>query len=172
MNREREDGVQRDLEFWNKNVEPQLEAAKEILGSKFQINGYKLSDLIEDRSLFGRRYKKCMGSQIQPCVGADGNVYVCTNHRGYKQYSYGSLHEKSFKEVWDDVQERKRIMNQIDNVECFKNCTQLCKPHESNKAVWDIYQAYNEEQDKNVFKDNLLELQKEVKENIIHSEFI
>ena len=63
-------------------------------------------------------------------------------------------------------------MNQIDNVECFKNCTQLCKPHESNKAVWDIYQAYDKEQDKKVFKDNLLELQKEVKENIIHSEFI
>ena len=174
VNREREDGVQRDLEFWNKNVEPQLQAAKEILGQKFQINGYKLSDLIEDRSLFGRRYKKCMGSQVQPCVGADGNVYVCTNHRGYKQYSYGSLHEKSFKEVWEDVQERQRIMHQIDNVECFKNCTQLCKPHESNKAVWDIHEAYNTVQgdERAAVKKQLLELQEEIKENIIHSEFI
>ena len=115
-----------------------------------------------------------MGSQVQPCVGADGNVYVCTNHRGYKQYSYGSLHEKSFKEVWDDVQERQRIMHQIDNVECFKNCTQLCKPHESNKAVWDIHEAYNsvEGEARDAVKKELLELQEEIKENIIHSEFI
>ena len=115
-----------------------------------------------------------MGSQIQPCVGADGNVYVCTNHRGYKQYSYGSLHDRSFKEIWDDIEAKKKIMHQIDNVECFKNCTQLCKPHESNKAVWDIYQAYSNisDEEKTEVKGNLLKLQEEIKENIIHSEFI
>ena len=174
VNREREDGVQRDLEFWQKNVEPQLNAAREILGDKFQINGYKLSDLIEDTSLYGRNYKKCMGSQIQPCVGADGNVYVCTNHRGYKQYSYGSLHDKSFKEIWDDVAAKKAIMHQIDDVECFKNCTQLCKPHESNKAVWDIHNSYSTAtgEAKEKVKEDLLKLQTKIKGKIIHSEFI
>jgi hypothetical protein len=34
-------------------------------------------------------------------------------------------------------------MNTIDNVECFSNCTQLCKPHESNKTVWMLHEKYN-----------------------------
>lgn len=174
VNREREEGVQRDLDFWEAEVEPRLDKAKEILGNKFQINGYKLKDLTNDRSLFGRNYKKCLGSQIQPCVGADGEVYVCTNHRGYKQYSYGSLHEKSFKEVWSDIQTRQKVMNQIENVECFKNCTQLCKPHESNKAVWNIHEEYTtlkgEEKDK--AKKHYLEDADKIKAEIIHSEFI
>ena len=174
VNREREEGVQRDLDFWEAEVEPRLNEAKEILGDKFQINGYKLKDLMNDRSLFGRNYKKCLGSQIQPCVGADGEVYVCTNHRGYKQYSYGSLHEKSFKEVWTDIQTREKVMNQIENVECFKNCTQLCKPHESNKAVWSIHEEYTtlkgDEKDK--AKQHYLEDAEKIKAEIIHSEFI
>ena len=67
-------------------------------------NGYKLSDLQHDPSILGRTYKKCLGSQIQPCVGADGEVYVCCNHRGYKEYSYGNLNEKSFKDIWNDIE--------------------------------------------------------------------
>jgi len=175
VNREREDGVQRDLEFWQNEVEPRLNEAKQILGDKFQINGYKLTDLIKDRSSFGRTYKKCLGSQLQPCVGADGEVYVCTNHRGYKQYSYGSLHTKTFKEIWDDILKRQQVMNQIETVECFKNCTKLCKPHESNKAMWDIHEnlatATNDES-KNKYKATLLANIEGIKSNITHSEFI
>jgi len=174
VNREREEGVQRDLDFWEAEVEPRLAEAKDILGDKFQINGYKLKDLINDRSLFGRNYKKCLGSQVQPCVGADGEVYVCTNHRGYKQYSYGSLHEKSFKEVWTDIQTREKVMNQIESVECFANCTKLCKPHESNKAVWNIYEKYTtlDGEDKARVKSELLDESIQIKKEILHSEFI
>ena len=124
VNREREGGVQRESEFWNDEVKPRLEEAKSILGDKYQINEYHLDDLADDPTLLGRTYKRCLGSQIQPCIGADGHVYVCPNHRGYKQYSYGSLREKSFKEIWNDIYKRQEVMNQIDNVECFSNCTQ------------------------------------------------
>lgn len=174
VNREREEGVQRDLKFWEEEAEPRLAEAKEILGDKFEINGYKMTDLVSDRSLFGRNYKKCLGSQIQPCVGADGEIYVCTNHRGYKQYSYGSLHDKSFKEIWSDVQARSKVMHQIESVECFSNCTKLCKPHESNKAVWNIYESYHtltgEKRAK--ARQDLLNQSIEVKKDILHSEFI
>ena len=74
-----------------------------------------------------------------PCIGADGNVYVCPQLRGYKEYSYGSLYDKSFVEIWNDIVERKRIMDQIENVDVFSNCTQLCKPHMANKKIWKIY---------------------------------
>ena len=25
---------------------------------------------------YGRNYKECIGSQFQPCIGADNNIYV------------------------------------------------------------------------------------------------
>jgi len=167
VNREREGGVQREVEFWNKEVQPLLSEAKIILGDKFQINGYKITDLEKDPSLYGRTYKKCLGSQLSPCVGADGHVYVCPNHRGYKQYSYGSLHDKSFKEIWNDISVRENIMNTINNVECFKNCTKLCKPHESNKMMWYLHENIN-----NIKEEELLSLGEKVKDSITHPEFV
>jgi len=175
VNRERDGGIQREVEFWNTEIKPRLEEAKDILGDKYQINGYHLEDLAEDPTILGRYYKKCLGSQIQPCIGADGHVYVCPNHRGYKQYSYGSLHEKSFKEIWLDIEKRNMVMNQIDNVECFSKCTQLCKPHESNKMFWDIYDGYNQlntVEEKENFKKNLYQKRDEISKQIKHSEFI
>jgi len=133
----------------------------------FQVNGYKLTDLERDPTLYGRTYKKCLGSQLQPCLGADGHVYVCPNHRGYKQYSYGSLHEKSFKEIWNDLKTRQTIMDKINNVERFCNCTQLCKPHESNKAMWDLHESFDDSN-----KEELLQLQKKLSPKIKHKEFI
>tara|TARA_Y100000310_G_C20606066_1_gene775537 strand:- start:202 stop:1410 length:1209 start_codon:yes stop_codon:yes gene_type:complete len=168
VNREREGGKQRSVDFWNNEVEPMLKEAKNILGDLFQINGYKLTDLEQDPSLYGRKYKKCLGSQISPCVGANGHVYVCTNHRGYKKYSYGSLYEKSFKNIWNDLIVREKIMNKINNVECFSNCTQLCKSHESNKIMWDLHNSVKTKQDEH---DLLLAMQ-EIKKNMKHPEFI
>ena len=31
-------------------------------------------------------------------------------------------------------------MYQIEEIDCFSNCTQLCKPHLSNKKIWEIYE--------------------------------
>tara|TARA_Y100001938_G_scaffold8794_2_gene10740 strand:- start:9605 stop:10777 length:1173 start_codon:yes stop_codon:yes gene_type:complete len=160
-------GEQRDIEFWRGDVQPLLDKAASILGDKFEVNGYKLEDLAEDREKFGRDYKKCLGSQISPCVGADGYVYVCTNHRGWKQYSYGCLYDdKSFKEIWNDIQTRQKVMNQIECVECFKNCTKLCKPHESNKAMWELHQSSEEE------RNQALLNQKNMRDSVKHPDFI
>ena len=174
VNREREGGIQREAQFWNEKVVPLLEEAKEILGEKYQINSYHLDDLVNDPSLLGRHYKKCLGSQIQPCIGADGNVYVCPNHRGYKQYSYGSLKTKSFKEIWSDIDTRQKVMHQIDNVECFSNCTQLCKPHESNKMVWEIYDKHKKlnASDWEAYKTELYAAKIELRKKLTHPEFI
>jgi len=172
----REDGgEQRDKEFWVEKVMPLLDEAKEILGDKFQCNGYKITDLTEDPSLLGRNYKKCLGSQISPCIGADGHIYVCTNHRGWKQYSYGCLYDnKTFKEIWNDIQTRQKVMHQIEDVECFSNCTKLCKPHESNKAVWEIWKNMGDmsEVEKKSYVKELMKEQEEVKKRLQHPEFI
>ena len=172
----REDGgMQRDLDFWKNKVQPLLDEAEQILGKKFQVNGYKLEDLAEDREKFGRNYKKCLGSQVSPCVGADGHVYVCTNHRGWKQYSYGNMYDgKSFKEIWNDISNRQKIMHKIEDEENFANCTKLCKPHESNKAVWEIWQNMGEmgPSEKKSYTKALLKQQADIVKEIKHAEFI
>jgi len=172
----REDGgQQRDIEFWRDQVQPLLHEAKEILGDKYQVNGYKLEDLAMDRKKFGRNYKRCLGSQVSPCIGADGHIYVCTNHRGWKQYSYGCLYDgKRFKDIWKDIASREQVMNKIENIECFNNCTKLCKPHESNKAIWAISQEMKglTTTEKKFYINELLKKQDTIVKEIIHPEFI
>ena len=124
--------------FWLNEVVSQLDKAKQILGTKFECNNYKLEDLLFDSKNYGRNYKECIGSQLQPCIGADGNAYVCTNHRGHKEYSYGSIQEKSFKDIWSNLKVRKCVMDKINYKEKFSKCSQLCKPHQSNKLLWSI----------------------------------
>ena len=59
-------------------------------------------------------------------------------------------------------------MHLIEEKECFSNCTQLCKPHESNKAVWEIYNNMGNE-------EYLAELEKKreaLSTTLTHKEFI
>ena len=65
-------------------------------------------------------------------------------------------------------------MHQIEDVECFKNCTKLCKPHESNKAVWDIWKNMGDMSsiEKKLYVKDLLKQQKEMKKSLTHPEFI
>ena len=77
--------------------------------------------------------------------------------------------------IWNDMIKRQKVMSQIEDVECFSNCTKMCKPHESNKMFWYIYDTYenlNTESDKNLFKDKLLNMKNKITKTITHAEFI
>ena len=65
-------------------------------------------------------------------------------------------------------------MHQIEEVECFSNCTKLCKPHESNKAIWEIWQNMTTlgPTEKESYTKALLQDQVEVRKEIKHAEFI
>ena len=156
-------------EFWAKKIIKLLDEASEILGNKFQCNSYKLKDLIvHNNKRYGREYKQCLGSQFQPLVGADGEVYVCTSHRGHKERSYGNLKDRSFTEIWSDMTTRKCVMSQIENKEKFSMCSQLCKPHESNKVIWNIKENLH----KNGLINKLQLKSKELESKIVHKNFI
>ena len=156
-------------EFWANKVIKLLNQASEILGNKFQCNSYKLKDLIVHKNKkYGREYKQCLGSQFQPCIGADGEVYVCTSHRGHKERSYGNLKDKSFSEIWSDMNKRSCVMKQIEDKEKFSMCSQLCKPHESNKIIWEIK--------KNLHRSDIIKNLKEktikIQDKVLHKNFI
>ena len=155
-------------DFWAQEVIDKLNKASLILGKKFECNSYKVEDLIKDPKSYGREYKECIGSQFQPCIGADGEFYVCTNHRGHKEFSYGSLHEQSFEEIWNNLALRKKMMHKICSIQKFSKCTNLCKPHESNKILWEISKNLNDKSYISSIKKN----SKKIEKSIIHKNFI
>lgn len=169
VNIEREGNGQRRIAFW-RLAEMLLSEARSILGDKFQVNQYKVDDLANNPQHFGRTYKKCLGSQVSPCVGADGLVYVCTNYRGHPKYSYGSIHERPFNEIWNDTERKLAVMSLIETTECFSACTKLCKPHESNKMLWKLFQDYQSAANKTAFIESNLKLAGEI--SIQHREFV
>ena len=59
-------------------------------------------------------------------------------------------------------------MNLINKKEKFCNCTQLCKPHESNKMLWSIK---NNLKNKEAIKD-LKKKSKEIGSSLVHKNFI
>ena len=59
-------------------------------------------------------------------------------------------------------------MKRINNTEKFSKCSQLCKPHESNKMVWQIKENIN---NKKYIKD-LKNKAEVLKKSIVHPEFI
>ena len=70
------------------------------------------------------------------------------------------MYDKGFKEIWGDIDSRSRVMDQINNVEKFCNCTQLCKPHESNKMMWHIHENIDDEDEISSLEDLKVELHK------------
>ena len=59
-------------------------------------------------------------------------------------------------------------MSQIENQEKFAMCSQLCKPHESNKVIWNIKKNLH----KNDLIDKLKLKSKELEGKIVHKNFI
>ena len=59
-------------------------------------------------------------------------------------------------------------MDKIEKTEKFSKCSQLCKPHESNKIVWAIKNNF---EDKN-YIENIKQKSSELKRKIQHPEFI
>ena len=58
-------------------------------------------------------------------------------------------------------------MKQIENKEKFSMCSQLCKPHESNKMLWKIKQNLH-----NKIIEDLKSQSENNKETITHKNFI
>ena len=66
------------------------------------------------------------------------------------------------------MKKRSCVMKQIEGKEKFSMCSQLCKPHESNKVIWEIK--------KNLHRPDIIkELRnksKEIEKKVLHKNFI
>lgn len=72
---------------------------------------------------FTRTYSVCRGSELVPCVGAQGELWVCLNHRGGR--SLGNLNADSFRNLWAA---RQTQMVGAD-------CRDACRNHGLNETL-------------------------------------
>jgi radical SAM protein with 4Fe4S-binding SPASM domain len=66
-------------------------------------------------------YPRCLGPNLVGIVGGDGHVYACCFLRGDKRFSFGSIHEQSFSEIWSGPR-RQAVMNSVYRGECGRAC--------------------------------------------------
>ena len=59
-------------------------------------------------------------------------------------------------------------MDKINTKEKFKNCSQLCKPHESNKILWTM----KENKDDKDFNEEMKKKSEQLNGKILHHNFI
>ena len=119
-----------DSNWWYNDIIPILEDICRCT-PKAVVNFYKLNDLIE--SNFDKKYKECYGHIFCPCIGATGDVWVCTHLRGIDGYSFGNLNEQSFEEIWTSSK-RQEVIKKI-NLDICQFC---CKNNEINKILYQI----------------------------------
>jgi MoaA/NifB/PqqE/SkfB family radical SAM enzyme len=131
-----ETDLQNNPEWWLKEVKPRLERVF-ATNDKAVINLYKFNDLTE--SNIDRPYDICYGHQFCPCIGADGEVWICSQLRNIEGYSFGNIYRDSFRDIWNGAQRRKVIKN----VNLTK-CPKLCKNNEINKILYRIKHPTND----------------------------
>lgn len=49
----------------------------------------------------------CQGVKFTSTIASDGNVYPCWRGWGKKEFCYGNLHDKTFKQIWEGEQRQK-----------------------------------------------------------------
>jgi radical SAM protein with 4Fe4S-binding SPASM domain len=125
-----------NLEWWTKEVKPRLEKVFNN-NHKAVINLYKFNDIVE--SNLDLEYDTCYGHHFCPCIGADGEVYLCNQFRGDIRYSFGSIYKNTFRQIWNSNR-RKQVIKNLD----ITKCPNLCKNNEINKILYRIKHPTND----------------------------
>jgi len=79
----------------------------------------KLDDIVDKN--YGRNYPECLGHYFSSTITADGNVFICTEHRGIDKYKIGNLNDQGFYDIWNS-ERRRFVIDSIDLNECQPGC--------------------------------------------------
>ena len=96
-------------------VQEMMENSLELIDEDFHV--FPILHRFHEVSKIDRTYTRCMGHALLGVVGADCNVYLCCQLRGDRNFSFGSLKEKSFFEIWHS-RERQAVIKNINLDKC------------------------------------------------------
>jgi MoaA/NifB/PqqE/SkfB family radical SAM enzyme len=129
---------------------PGLILSNEIVGKvmsqieEFQKTNGKLriicrTERFDEMTHNKKQFDKCFGTPLVGIVGADLNMYLCCQWRGEKEYSFGNLHNASFKDIWLG-EKRRKMVESIDTGTCFP-----CRYAGYNKVLENLRNCDHEE---------------------------
>jgi MoaA/NifB/PqqE/SkfB family radical SAM enzyme len=102
---------------WIREALPLLDA---LVSPRVYVSRARFVELLEGQA---RGYSLCRASELVPCVGADGTLWVCPNMRGKR--SLGSLAEESFATLW-----ARREAQMVG-----RDCRVACRDHALNETL-------------------------------------
>ena len=76
-------------------------------------------------------YSGCHGSQFTGAITATGDVCICCVLKGYPEYTFGNVNEKSFHKIWDSKR-RKEVMK---NLKIARDCVPFCRCDRMNSFL-------------------------------------
>ncbi|MEW6238983.1 MAG: radical SAM protein, partial [Candidatus Omnitrophota bacterium] len=79
-------------------------------------------------------YKKCMAHQFVPSVYANGNLYICPNLAGRKEFVLGNIYENTLEEIWRSPKRKKAV----ESIDLCGKCPARCYLDPLNRILWDI----------------------------------
>ncbi len=70
---------------------------------------------------FGKSYKTCHIHEFVTSISAEGDVYLCCEFEGRKEYAFGNINKDSFADIWASDQ-RKAVVGGLNLNKCFACC--------------------------------------------------
>jgi radical SAM protein with 4Fe4S-binding SPASM domain len=104
-----------DIRPFLPDISVQLEEASRSQNHRFQV--ISLLSRIDDIAKPSRSYRHCKVHLLNTQIGVDGKVYPCCVLKYVEKYSFGSIYEHSFAEVWTG-QKRLEIVKSLDSASC------------------------------------------------------
>lgn len=78
-----------------------------------------------------RGYKECNGIYFFALIDARGNILPCNLFYDKPEFSYGNLHKKGFKEIWDG-EKRKEVLEKLRKRD-IELCREVCRVDAHNQ---------------------------------------
>jgi radical SAM protein with 4Fe4S-binding SPASM domain len=113
----------------NEKVWEYLDSVKDL--SFLNLSGDKRRDVSEKNPF---NFRSCEGHFFEPILDATGEIKVCMYHPRDTRFSFGSIYEKSLREIWNS-EERKQAISFVRNLDYKKKCQMCCKLAEPNKLL-------------------------------------
>jgi len=93
----------------------------------------QFEEILNNKTIGERYYKKCQATPLSPYLDEDGNVEMCGNLKG-RGFTMGNIYESSFQEIWSS-ERRQECLKRID----LFSCPAGCKLDPLNKVLWDAF---------------------------------
>lgn len=102
------------VNIWEQ-VKESMQKAMELTNDKFHV--FPILHRFDEMAKVERTFSHCLGHAVLGVVGANSNVYLCCQLRGNPEFSFGSLEEESFFEIWNG-KKRQEVIKRIDLEKC------------------------------------------------------